>query len=152
LGYSLIGERSATGYYPYIAGTVYFSYHNASLALARGNYPWAVRSDEVKGLVLDVSVYHHHVFYRDAFSDADNDGYTRCGCFGDGIGSRRSRYEDEAGVGTCLFYGLLYSVKYRYAEHLSASFAWGYPGHYLGAIAEAVLSMETALSAGDTLD
>src|SRR5579875_1866681 len=94
----LVSERSAAGNHAYMTLPVNAARHNSHFAFSRRDHAWTVRPYE-PGLSSHQELLNaDHIEGWNAFGDCDYQGHARIGCFHDGVGGKRRRYEDHRDV------------------------------------------------------
>src|SRR5262249_450594 len=110
LMHGFVSQRAGAADDADAAGFVDVAWHDADLALARGDDAGAVRPDQHAARVLAAQgrLDLDHIVHRDALGDADDDLDAGVSRFEDRVGRERRRYIDHGGVGAGLGNGVVY--------------------------------------------
>src|SRR5437588_4536573 len=111
-----------------------------------------VWTNQTRGFVSEVFLHFHHVKRRYAFSDAHNHADTSVRRFHDRVGRKSRWHVDHRSVGARFFNGVGHGVDYGNIIVGGTTFSRSHTTNNVRSILNHLLSMKSALLAGDSLD
>ena len=141
----LVGQRAGTGNDAYLARLVDVAGLNADLAFARGDYTWAVRTDQTHTELVALDLDFQHIQRRDALGDAYDQLDAAKRGFEDRVLAERCRYVNNRGVGASGFHGFLDRIEHRQTKMHGAALAGRHPTDHARAIGDGLLGVEGSL-------
>ncbi|SPO56510.1 exported protein of unknown function [Pseudomonas sp. JV551A1] len=149
--HSFVGQGAGTRNDTDLAWQVDMAWHDADLALARGDDTWAVRADQGHAQLVALDLGIQHVQGRNAFGDAHDQLDAAEGSFQDRVLAERSRNVDDRSVSAGSFHSFFHGVEHWQAQVGGATLAWGYAADHLGAVGDGLFGVESTLRAGEAL-
>src|SRR6186713_142677 len=125
--------------------------HDADLAFARRDDARAVRPDESRAGAGERGLHAHHIVDRNALGDAHHELDAGIRRLEDRVRRKRRGHVDDAGSGASVLDRIGHRVEHGQIEVFFATAARRDTADHLGAVLDALLAMERALLAGESL-
>src|SRR5210317_163381 len=149
--YGFVRKCARTGYDANAAFLVDEARHDTDLALFRRDDARAVRANQPAVIILQRRLDLDHVVDRNTFGNANNQTDSAISSFEDRIGCKRRWHVNHADIRACGGNCVTHRVVHRHAEVLLAATSRRYASDDLGAVLDALFSMEGPLVTRDAL-
>src|SRR5690606_4865163 len=108
-----VGQSTGLGDDTDLTGLVNVTWHDADLALTWRDDAWAVRADQAALGTIQRLLHRHHVEYRNAFRNTNDQLDAGIDRFQNRIRRERRRYKNHAGISAGFFARFRHGIEHR---------------------------------------